>query len=67
MQLAHLYLWKTWKIPNGADMGFIPKYGHPPPYSDVIHEKSTVLPQIVWMENYFFLTWWRETEVDDED
>ena len=62
-----LYLWKTCKIPNGADMGFIPKYGHPPPYWDVIHEKPTVLPQIIWMENYLFLTWWRETEVDDED
>ena len=67
MQLAHLYLWKTCKILNGADMGFIPKYGHLPPYWDVIHEKPTVLPQIIWMENYLFLTWWRETEVDDED
>ena len=40
VQLAHLYLWKTCKILNGADMRFIPKYGYPPPYSDEIHEKS---------------------------
>jgi hypothetical protein len=37
-------------------MRFIPKYEHPPPYSDEIHEKSTVLSQIIWMENLFFLT-----------
>ena len=56
VQVARLYLWKTCKMLNGADMRFIPKYGHPPPYSDEIHEKSAVLSQIIWMENYFFFT-----------
>ena len=56
VHLAHLYLWKTCKILNGADIRFTPKYGHPPPYSDEVHERSTVLSQIIWMENYLFLT-----------
>lgn len=56
VQLASLYLWKTCKILNGVSMQFIPKYGHPPAYSDEVHEKSTVLSQVIWMENYFFLT-----------
>jgi len=55
-------------ILNGADMRFIPKYGHPSPYSDEIHEKSTALSQIIWMKSFFFFdVWWGETEVDDED
>ncbi|KAF9643500.1 hypothetical protein BDM02DRAFT_3123338 [Thelephora ganbajun] len=53
---AHLCLWKTCKMLHDADMRFIPKYGDPPPYSDEVHEKSTVLSQILWMENYLFLT-----------
>jgi hypothetical protein len=56
VQLAHLYLWKACKVLNGADMGFLPKYGHPPECSDEVYEKSTVLSQIIWMENYLFLT-----------
>lgn len=56
VQLASLYLWKACKILNEADMRFIPKYGHPPPFSDEIHEQSTVLSQLIWMENYLFLT-----------
>jgi len=56
IQLAHLYFWKTCKMLNGAGMRFIPKYGHPPEFSDEVHEKSTVLSQIIWMENYLFLT-----------
>lgn len=55
VQVASLYLWKTCKILNGADIRFMPKYGHPPPLSDEIHERSTVLSQIIWMENYLFL------------
>ena len=56
VHVAHLYLWKTCKIINGVDLRFTPKYGHPPPYSDEVHEKSTVLSQVIWMENYLFLT-----------
>jgi len=56
IQVAHLYLWKTCKMLDGGDMRFIPKYGHPPEFSDEVHEKSTVLSQIIWMENYMFLT-----------
>ena len=56
IELGRLYLWKMCKVLNEGDMRFVPKYGHPPPYSDEVHEKSTVLSQIIWMENYFFLT-----------
>ena len=56
VRLANLYLWKACKVLNGADMRFVPKYGHPPPFSDEIHERSTVLSQLIWMENYLFLT-----------
>lgn len=55
-RLAGLYLWKTCKMVNAAGMRFIPRYGHPPVYSDEVHEKSTVLSQLIWMENYLFLT-----------
>jgi hypothetical protein len=55
-RMAGFYLWKACKIMNAAGLRFIPRYGHPPPYSDEVHEKSTVLSQIIWMENYLFLT-----------
>lgn len=59
-RLAGLYLWKTCRMLNAAEMRFIPKYGHPPPFSDEVHEKSTVLSQLIWMENYLFLTCYGE-------
>ena len=55
-RVAGMYLWKACKMINSAEMRFIPKYGHPPPYSDEVHEKSTVLSQFIWVENYLFLT-----------
>ena len=55
-RLAGLYLWKTCQMLNAAEMRFIPKYGHPPPYSEEVHEKSTVLSQLIWMESYLYLT-----------
>ena len=55
-RLAGLYLWKACKLLDAAGMRFIPKYGHPPQYSDEVHEKSTVLSQLIWTENYLFLT-----------
>ena len=55
-RLGALYLWKACEFANAAEMRFIPKYGHPPPYSDEVHEKLAVLSQLIWMENYLFLT-----------
>jgi hypothetical protein len=55
-RLAGFYLWKACKMANAAEMRFVPKYGHPPEYSDEVHEKSTVLSQLIWMESYLFLT-----------
>lgn len=54
--LAELYVWKVCKMLDAAGMRFIPRYGHLPPYSDEFHEKSTVLSQLIWAENYLFLT-----------
>ncbi|KAF9783456.1 hypothetical protein BJ322DRAFT_153418 [Thelephora terrestris] len=54
-RVGALYLWKACGVVNAGEMRFVPRYGHPPPYSDEVHERSTVLSQLIWMENYLFL------------
>jgi len=34
---------------------FIPTYGQPPEYSEEFRERSTILSQAIYFENYMFL------------
>jgi hypothetical protein len=59
MQLGYLtpsYLEKSCEAVNMAGLQFIPTYGRPPPLSPHLHEKLSVLSQIIYFENFLFLT-----------
>jgi len=59
MRLAHLtplYIKKSCEAVDTGGLQFIPTYGRPPPYSEDLHEKLSVLSQIIYFENFWFLT-----------
>lgn len=41
---------------NAGKLRFIPVYGRPPELSEIVHERSAVLSQIIYFENLLFLT-----------
>ena len=41
---------------NMGGLQFVPSFGRPPPLSDSVHEKLAVLSQIIYFENFVFLT-----------
>lgn len=51
-----LYLGKSCETVDMAGLQFIPTYGRPPALSEDIQEKSSVLSQIIYFENFWFLT-----------
>lgn len=51
-----LYMQKSCEAVNTAGLQFIPTYGRPPEFSEVLHEKLSVLSQIIYFENFLFLT-----------
>jgi hypothetical protein len=53
---ALLYMRKGCEAVNGGGLQFVPTYGRPPPFSEVLHEKLSVLSQIIYFENLLFLT-----------
>lgn len=54
--LAHVYMQRSCEAVNAAKLQFIPTYGRPPEFSEDLHEKLSVLSQIIYFENYLFLT-----------
>ena len=41
---------------NAANLQFIPTFGCPPELAEEVQESLTVLSQLVYLENYLFLT-----------
>jgi len=59
MRLFYLtpsYIKKSCEVVNMAGLQFIPTYGRPPQFSQDLHEKLSVLSQIIYFENFWFLT-----------
>ena len=54
---AREYIRKACRVVNAANLQFVPAYGRPPEYSEKVRERSTVLSQIIYLENYLFLAY----------
>lgn len=52
-----LYMQRSCEAINTAGLKFVPTYGRPPEFSEALHEKLSVLSQIIYFENFLFLTW----------
>jgi hypothetical protein len=55
-ETTHDYIRKSCEVVNAARLQFIPTYGKPPDFSEELHEKLSVLSQIIYFENFLFLT-----------
>lgn len=58
MRLHHVtptYIKKACEAVNLGGLRFVPSYGRPPPFSDALHEKLSVLSQIIYFDNFWFL------------
>ena len=53
---THPYIERACTAVDAAGLQFIPTYGQPPEYSEDLHEKLSVLSQIIYFENFLFLT-----------
>lgn len=51
------YIQKACHVINAAGLQFIPTYGPPPEYSELVRERSAVLSQVMYFENYLFLAY----------
>ena len=56
IQGAKLFLWKCITLVNNVGMRFIPAYGRPPEMSEDLRENTTCLSQIIYLDNYLFMT-----------
>ncbi|KAF9651175.1 hypothetical protein BDM02DRAFT_3259184 [Thelephora ganbajun] len=56
IRTSHLYIRRCCELINTMDMRFIPVYGRPPELSEGVREDLTVLSQIIYLDNYLFLT-----------
>jgi hypothetical protein len=54
-RIAGPYIQKACRVVNTASLQFIPRYGQPPEYSEEVRERSTILSQVIYFENYWFL------------
>ena len=54
--LTHPYIVRACATVEAAGLQFVPTYGRPPEYSEALHEKLSVLTQIIYFENFLFLT-----------
>jgi len=52
---ARQYLHKACRVINTANLRFIPTCGRPPACSEEIRERSAILSQVIYFENYHFL------------
>ena len=55
LDFARQYIRKTCRVIDSVKLCFIPTYGQPPEYSEDVRQKSTVLSQAIYFENYLFL------------
>jgi hypothetical protein len=55
--ITQQYLKKSCEAINMGGLQFIPTYGRPPEFSEELHEKLSVLSQIIYFENFLFLTY----------
>jgi hypothetical protein len=55
-ELTREYLTKACIALNAAKLRFIPATGRPPGLTDDVHERLVSLSQVVYFENYMFLT-----------
>jgi hypothetical protein len=53
---ARVHLQKSCAAIHTGKLQFIPTYGQPPPYSESLHERFSALSQIIYFENFLFLT-----------
>ena len=51
-----LYMQRSCEAVNTGGLQFVPTYGRPPEFSEDLHEKLSVLSQIIYFENFLFLT-----------
>lgn len=56
LTLAGMYIKKGCEAINTGGLQFVPTYGRPPEFSEGLHEKLSVLSQIIYFENFLFLT-----------
>jgi len=54
--MVHMYMQRSCEAVNAAKLRFIPTYGRPPEFSEDLHERLSVLSQIIYFENFLFLT-----------
>jgi len=54
--VIHRYIERACAAVGAAGLQFIPTYGRPPDYSEDLHERLSVLSQIIYFENFSFLT-----------
>ena len=55
-EVTTLYVKKSCDAVNLGGLRFIPTYGRPPEFSEDLREKLSVLSQIIYFENFLFLT-----------
>jgi hypothetical protein len=55
--VTHQYIRESCEVVNTARLQFIPTYGKPPEFSEELREKFSVLSQIIYFENFLFLTY----------
>ena len=55
--VTNLYLRKSCEAVEMARLQFIPTYGPPPKFSEELHEKLSILSQIIYFENFSFLVY----------
>ena len=53
--VTNLYIRKSCEAVEMARLQFVPTYGPPPEFSEELHEKLSVLSQIIYFENFSFL------------
>ena len=59
VRLVHstmLYVRKCCELVNAMDLRFVPAYGRPPEFSEDARENLTALSQLIYLDNYLFLT-----------
>ena len=54
--LTASYIEKSCDAIDAGGLQFIPTYGRPPAFSEDLHERLSALSQIIYFENFIFLT-----------
>ena len=55
IQSAFLYIQKSCDYIEAGNLQLIPTYGHPPEFSEELHETLAILSQTIYLANYLFL------------